>query len=60
MVEDCTTHPDVERVWQYVSWWGPTAEDVESLSQSSKPFSGLQVGAEKLRRLVRSVEDRCL
>jgi len=56
LVEGCATHQDVERVWTMIRCWGPDHEDVESITQLSTHSSRLQQDAEKLRKLVHSIE----
>jgi len=56
LVQGCSTHEDVERVWTLIRCWGPDHEEVDSTSQSSTPHSRILESAEKLRRLVRAIE----
>ena len=56
LVQGCSTHQDVERLWTLIRCWGPDHEDVESLSQLATHSSRLQQDAEKLRMMVRSFE----
>jgi hypothetical protein len=56
LVRRCSSHEDVVRVWTLIRCWGPDDDEVESKPRSSTPRSGILEGAEKLRRMVRSIE----
>ena len=53
LIDPCTSHEDVERVWVLIRMWGPDHEDAKDMLRLSAQLPHLEQEAEKMLRIIR-------
>ena len=57
LIDPCSSHEDVERVWTMIRMWGPDHEDVSDLLDLSAQMPQLGHAAQKTLAMIRLCEN---
>jgi hypothetical protein len=57
LIDPCTSHEDVERIWVLIRMWGPDHEEADEILEMSVQMPQLEPEAQKILRMIRLCEN---